>query len=217
MKISTPSIAIAAAASSLLGTPASAQGGASWAVGDSAVTTITYAGAPLAPPQLDRSPEEMALLFRAACIETGGTEAGIDAAVASGRLQLVGSTFKVPATKKKPAYSIRFWTAPGVVVARTDGFPEVEEAQCNATFNPPAGPRNAELADAVTAVLAAPPANASEAVKKNGKRNKGFTPRWIVAGQPGESKVVTAVAMRANRFTPGDHVLIAIRPEPARR
>ena len=186
-------------------------------MGDGAVTTITYSGAPLPPPRLDRSPEEMALLFKAACIDTGGTEAGIDAAVASGRLKLVGSTFTVPATRKKPGYAIRFWTGPGVVVARTDGFPLVKEAQCNATFNPVAGPRNDALAEAVTAVLATPPANVSEAVKRNGKRNKDFTPRWIVAGEAGESRVVTAVAMRANRFSPGDHVLIAARPEPAKR
>src|SRR5688572_13703574 len=111
MKISAPHIAITAAASCLLATPALAQGGASWAVGDGAVTTITYAGVPLAPRPLDRTPEDMALLFKSACLDTGGTEAGIDAAVASGRLQLVGSTFTVPASKRKPAYSIRIWTA----------------------------------------------------------------------------------------------------------
>ena len=212
-----PLALLLAAASCLLATPALAQGGASWAVGDGTVTTITYAGAPLAPPQLHRTPEEMALLFKSACLDTGGTEAGIDAAVASGRLQLVGSTFSVPATRKRPAYAIRFWSAPGVVVARTDGFPLVKEAQCNATFNPPGGPRNAELADAVTDVLAAPPANAAEAVKRNGKRNKDFTPRWVVAGEEGKPRVVTAVAMRANRFNPADHVLIAVRPDPAER
>lgn len=216
MTISASRIAIAAAASLLLASPAWAQSGASWAVSDSTVTTITFSGEDPPPVRLDRTPEEMARLFKAACLDTGGTEAGIDAAAAPGRVALVRTTFRAAATRKTPAYSIPLWSGPGVVVARTDGFPTVPEAQCNATFLPLTGPRNLELVDAMTLVLGAPPSNAEEGVRRNGKR-KRFSPRWIIDEESGASFVVTAVAMRASRFTPGDHVLIAVRPAPAQR
>lgn len=217
MTISARRAWIAASSFLFVATPAAAQSGASWAVGDSTVTTITFSGAAPPPVRIDRSAEEMARLFKSACIDTGGTEAGIDAAMASGRLPLVRTTFRAAATRKDPAYSLPLWSGPGVVVARTDGFPSVPEAQCNATFLPLTAPRDSELVDAMTAALAAPPSNVAEAVKRNGKRNKHFSPRWVIAGESGAPLVVTAVAMRANRFTPGDHVLIAVRPAPAQR
>ncbi len=198
--------------------PAAAQNGASWAVGDSGVTTILLSGANQQPVRADRTPEEMASLFKAACLDSGGRPEAIDSAVAEGKLRLAGSTVTVNGSKKRPPVQVRLWSGPGVVVAWSDGFFAMREAQCNATFHPITLPTDESVAEALAKVLGGAPINAGEAVKKNGKPDKGFVPRWTWSEGSNAPVTVNGFAMRGNRYAPGDKVLMAARPvsEPAR-
>ncbi len=191
--------------------PAAGQSGASWATGDTAITTLGFVGAGPPPVRADRSPEEMARLFKTACLDTGGEAEAIDTAVADGRLPLVATVFNVAATKKRPAFQLRLWSGPGVVVTRTDGFYAVPEAQCNATFHILTVPTNAALTEGMTKVLGAPPYNIAEAVKKNGKPDKRFVPLWTRSEGSNPPVVINGIAMRGGRFTI-DQVLMAARP-----
>lgn len=200
-------IAVFAAAGA--GGPAAAQLGASWATGDTAITTLGFAGVASSPVRADRSTEEMARLFKAACLDTGGRAEAIDAAVADGRLALVGTNFTVTATKKRPELKLRLWSGPGIVIARTDGFRDVPEAQCSASFHPLTHPTSAALTEGMTAVLGAP-SNAAEAVKENGKRAKRYVPLWTLSDGAGAPVIVNGISMRGGRFT-ADSVLMAAR------
>jgi len=191
------------------GGPAAAQMGASWATGDTAITTIVFAGANRLPARADRSPEEMARLFKTACLDTGGRAEAIDSAVADGRLALAGTNFTVTATKKRPELKLRLWSGPGIVVARTDGFYAVREAQCSASFHPLTHPTSAALTEGMTKVLG-PPSNAAEAVRKNGKRAKRFVPLWNWSEGSSPPVIVNGIAMRGGRFS-ADSVLMAAR------
>jgi hypothetical protein len=138
----------------------------------------------------------------------------IDGGVADGRLALVGSTVAVNGSKKQPPIQLRLWSGPGVVVARTDGFFAVREAQCNATFYPLTLPDRAVLTEAMTRILGAPPSNAAKAVKKDGKPDKRFAPLWTLSEGSGPPLTVSGIAMRGNQYMPGNRVFMAVRPAP---
>jgi hypothetical protein len=201
---------VALVAAAAAGGPAAAQMGASWATGDTAITTLGFGvDAPPPPVRADRSTEAMAQLFKAACLDTGGREEAIDAAVAAGKLALVGTNFTVIATRKRPELKLRLWSGPGIVIARTDGFPDVPEAQCSASFHPLTHPTSLALTEGMTKVLGAP-SNASEAIRKNGKRAKRFVPLWTLSDGSGAPVIVNGIAMRGGRFT-ANSVLMAAR------
>ncbi|MET1110524.1 MAG: hypothetical protein ABWX67_03255 [Allosphingosinicella sp.] len=200
-------IALVAAAGA--GGPAAAQMGARWATGDTAITTLGFGGADPPPVRADRSTEDMARLFKTACLDTGGRTEAIDAAVADGRLALVGINFTVTATKKRPELKLRLWRGPGIVIARTDGFSDVREAQCSASFHPLTHPTSMALTEGMTKVLGAP-SNAAEATGKNGKRAKRYVPIWTLSDGAGAPVIVNGIAMRGGRFT-ADSVLMAAR------
>lgn len=162
----------AAAAIALAGLAGSAgaQDGASWATGDGAMTTLMFGGGSGLPPAPAAiAPDEMARLFKRLCLDTNGDPAAIDAAAAAVSPALTAAPMKVSAGKNKPEIQLHLWRGPGIVVAQTDGFFAVREAQCNITFYPTALPDAASLATALGAAIGTGPTNAAEAVKGNGK------------------------------------------------
>ena len=202
---------MAAAAIALAGLAgaASAQEGASWATGDGAMTTLMFGGGSGLPPTpAAMAPEDMARLFKRICLDTNGDPAAIDAAAAAASPALTAAPMKVSAGKNKPEIQLHLWRGPGVVVAQTDGFFAVQDAQCNITFYPTALPDRSSLATALGAAIGTEPSNAADAVKK-GKPNKHYLPIWVVGTAP--PRRVSAVAMRGNQYTPGDRVLFAAR------
>jgi hypothetical protein len=207
---------VAAVVALSLSSLAAAQNGASWASGDSAVTTLMIGGYndPPPPPQ-PYAPAEMAQLFKQVCLDTAGDPAAISAAVASGSLKLESVPVMLAAGKKSPAVAIPMWRGPGLVAAHTAGFASVREAQCNITFYPSALPDRSALAEAVSAAVGSAPVNAAEAIKKNGKPDKYYSPRWSFASGADAFRV-NAIVMKGNRYLPGDRVLIALRPEAKR-
>ena len=192
--------------------PAAAQSGASWATGDGALTTLMIGGSdqPLPTPTA-LAPGDMARLFKQLCLDTNGDPAAIDAAAAASSPALTAEPVKVKAGKDKPELQLHLWRGPGMVVAQTDGFFAVKEAQCNVTFYPIALPDSAALAASLGTAIGTGPSNAAQAVKGNGKPNKNYVPVWTVGPAAGPSRRVTAIAMRGNQYMVGNRVLFAAR------
>jgi hypothetical protein len=192
--------------------PGAAQSGASWAVGDTAIMTIAFGGIDMSTPvPMDMPTEDMARLFKTMCLDTGGDPAAMAAAAERDLPGLRSAPVTVKDGKKEPYVEIRLWRGPGVVVAQTDGFRSVPQAQCSATFYPVTMPNRAALTDALAAAIGALPGNAAEATKRNGKPDKSYVPLWTVAQGSNPARTVNAISMKAAQHTPISTILIAVR------
>jgi hypothetical protein len=192
--------------------PGAAQSGASWAVGDTAIMTIAFGGIDRSTPvPMDMSTEDMARLFKTMCLDTGGDPAAMAAAAERGLPDLRSAPVRVKDGKKEPYVELRLWRGPGVVIAQTDGFRSVPEAQCNATFYPVTMPNRAALTSALAAAIGAPPGNLAEATKRNGKPQKRYVPLWTIKQGSNPARTVNAIPMPVSRFTLIPTILIAVR------
>jgi hypothetical protein len=187
--------------------PAFAQSGAMWTDPFGRMMSMQFvSGNPVAPYPRDRSPAEMASLFRTLCLETGGDGARLAAAAAAAGLSAAPHT--MPATKKAAAVTLGVWTGDGLILSQTSGFPGAP-AQCNATFYVRALPERQAVTDAVAAVIGRPPSNLASATDKKGRPKKYYNPEWLSA--VGEPRIITAFVAKGYSGMPGDRVQISIR------
>ena len=202
-RLVTASFALAFAA------PVAAQNGAMWVDDYGRMMSMEFAGGSgAAPAPVDRSPAEMAAVFRKACIDTQADPAGLAAAAVA--LGLAADPLTVPVGKKAPPVVLNIHRAPGLVVSQTGGFFAAKVAQCNVTFYVNALPDRADMAAAVTAALGTSPANAASATKKNGTPNKNYEPEWATSFG-GTPQVVAAHVGKGSQYMPGNRVQIAVR------
>jgi hypothetical protein len=185
--------------------PATAQNGANWSTGAGSITTIQFAGGSgSAPDAVARTPIEAAIAFKKWCLDSGG-----DPALAAAEFQdFGGAILPVSGGKDKPPAKLHIYNGPGAVVAQTDGFFAVPQAQCNVSFYVPALPDKAEMQEAVSALFATPPTNAADAVKKNGKPNKRYVPTWEVTDAKGNVRLITYSTLGSGFDAAGNRVML---------
>ncbi|HEX9946859.1 MAG TPA: hypothetical protein VGA98_04895 [Allosphingosinicella sp.] len=188
--------------------PAFAQSGAMWTDPYGRMMSMQFvSGNPVAPEPRDRSPAEMASLFRTLCLESGGDGARLAASAAAAGLGAVPHT--IPATKKSAAVTLGVWTGGGLILSQTSGFFAAPNAQCNATFYVRSLPERQAVTDALAAVIGRPPSNLASATDKKGRLKKFYNPEW--SSQAGEPRIITAFVAKGYSGMPGDRVQISIR------
>jgi len=188
--------------------PAFAQSGAMWTDPLGRMMSMQFvAGNPVAPAPRDRSPAEMARLFRTLCLESGGDGARVAASAAAAGLTAVPHT--IPASKKAAPVTLGVWAGEGLILSQTSGFFAAPDAQCNATFYVRALPERQAVTDALAAVIGRAPSNLASATDKKGRLKKFYNPEWLSA--VGEPRIVTAFVAKGYSGMPGDRVQISIR------
>lgn len=197
----------------LAAAPAAAQNGAMWVNPSGQMMSIIFSGGGGAPPApMDRSPEEMARLFKALCVDGSADPAGfLESARVAG---LQAAPIEVAGGKKTAPETIDLWGGAGMVVSRSEGNRSVPNAQCNATFYVSTLPERQAVTDAVAAAIGQPPSNLAAAVDKKGKPRKYFSPEWTMAEAAG-GRIVTAFVAKGNNYMPGNRVQISIRTPKA--
>jgi hypothetical protein len=189
--------------------PAFAQSGAMWVDPIGRMMSMQFVGGNVAAPgPRDRSPAEMAGLFKTLCLDNGGDGAGLAAAAGAAGLSAVPHT--IPGSKKTGPVTLGVWTGEGVTVSQTSGFFAAPTAQCNATFYVRALPERQAVTDALAAVIGAAPSNLASATDKKGRPKKYYNPEWSLdAG--GEPRIVTVFVAKGYSGMPGDRVQISVR------
>lgn len=167
--------------------------------------TFTLPGDAGPPPTSDRPAADMATMFKNVCVDAA-SDAATGAAAAAAGLSVAPAKF--PFGPKAPPINASVWSGPGVTVSRTEGFFAAPLAQCNATFYVETLPGKQEVADAVSRVLGAPPANLAEATDKNGKPKRFYAPIWKIAGD--QPRIVSASVSGGSQYTPGAKVQLSI-------
>ena len=187
---------------------AAAQGGAMWVDRQGRMMSLQFSGGNGAPPApADRTAAQIAALFQSLCVATEGDPARIAAAAAAAGAGLTAQPETVPGARNAPPLVLDIWRGEGLVVTRTAGFFAAPNAQCNAIFYVPSLPDKAAVVAALTAALGAPPANADQAVRRNGRPNPHYAPEWSVAG----GRMVVAHVVAGSQYMPGNRVHIGIR------
>lgn len=189
--------------------PAFAQSGAMWTDPIGRMMSMQFVGGNMAAPDpRDRSPAEMAGLFKSLCLDNWRNGPGLDAAAAAARLEAVHHT--IPGSKKSTPVTLGVWTGGGVTLSQTSGFFAAPTAQCNATFYVRTLPDRQALTDALAAAIGAAPSNLASATDKKGRPKKYFNPEWSLdAG--GELRIVTAFVSKGYSGMPGDRVQMSVR------
>jgi hypothetical protein len=203
---------VGAALALALTTPAVAQSGAMWVDDLGRMMEVGFGGVSLVanPVATDRSPVEMAALFKRVCLDTSGDPVMLppDAADAA---MLEATPFDIPANKKMPSIRLNMWRGKGVVLSQATGFFAAPNAQCNAVFYLPALPERDAIVAAMTGIVGSAPVNGDKAMK-NGKPVRYYVPEWRVTF--GDSPwIVVAHVSAANQSLPGNRVLLAVRSE----
>lgn len=187
--------------------PALAQSGAMWTDPFGRRMSMQFvSGNPVAPAPRDRSPSEMASLFRTLCLETGGDGARLATSASAAGLSAAPHT--MPATRKAAAVTLGVWTGEGLILSHSSGFPGAT-AQCNTTFYVRTLPERQSVTDALAAVIGRAPSNLASATDKRGRLKKSYNPEWLSA--TGEPRIVTAFVAKGYSGMPGDQVQISIR------
>jgi hypothetical protein len=169
--------------------PAAAQLGGAWAdkYGRSLVMSFGGTGVTDLQPG-SRTLEESAQAFNRICLGTGFDRAAVGAAA-----EATGWGFRYQAVEvpmKPSPIDIGGWAAPGATVLTTRKLFFAPNAQCNLVVALASIPSPAELRSALTEVLGAEPANAADAVKRNGQPNSRYQPEWVMASAAGLERIV---------------------------
>jgi len=185
-----------------------AQGGAMWVDRHGRMMSLQFSGGNGAPPApADRTAGQMAALFQSLCVATEGDPARITAAARAAGAGLAAQPENVPGGRNAPPLVLDIWRGEGLVVTRTAGFFAAPNAQCNAIFYVRSLPDKAAVVAALTAALGSAPANADQAVRRNGRPNPHYIPEWSVAG----GRAVVAHVAAGYQHMPGDRVQLGIR------
>ncbi|MGZ8284610.1 MAG: hypothetical protein ACXW27_05755 [Allosphingosinicella sp.] len=189
--------------------PAFAQSGAMWIDPVGRMMSMQFVGGNIpAPDPRDKSPAEMANLFKTLCLDNGGGGAGLAAAAAAAGLSARRHT--IPASKKTAPVTLGVWTREGLALSQTSGFFGRHPAQCNATFYVRALPERQAVMDALAAVIGAAPSNLASATDKKGRPKKYYNPEWSL-DSGGEPRIVTAFVAKGYSSMPGNRVQISVR------
>lgn len=189
--------------------PAFAQSGAMWTDPLGRMMSMQFAGgSPIPPETRDRSPAEMASLFKSLCLDNWRNGPGLDAAAAAAGLGTAHHT--IPGTKKSAPVTLGVWTGGGLTLSQTSGFFATRAAQCNATFYVRTLPERQAMTDALAAVIGAAPSNLGSATDKKGRPKKYYNPEWTL-DSAGEPRIVTAFVAKGYSGMPGDRVQISVR------
>jgi hypothetical protein len=189
--------------------PALAQSGAMWTDPIGRMMSMQFAGGnPVAPNPRDRSPAEMAGLFKTLCLDNWRDGPGLEAAAAAAGLSTAHHT--IPGGKKTAPVTLGVWTGEGLTLSQTSGFFAAPTVQCNATFYVRALPERQAVADALAAAIGAAPSNLASATDKKGRLKKFYNPEWSL-DSGGEPRIVTAFIAKGYSGMPGDRVQISVR------
>ncbi|ATY33639.1 hypothetical protein [Sphingomonas psychrotolerans] len=186
---------------------ASAQSGAMWTDDLGRMMSLDFAGGTATPPApVAIEPAAMTDLFKNVCVLGDARAVGVSKAAVAQSLTPVQFAM---GGKNPPA--IGLWRGEGVIISQADVFLGNKSPQCNATFYVAGLPAKDAVVSAMTAALGAPPANAAEAVGKNGKPAKWWTPEWSVTATDGTPLIAVAHITRGGRDMPGDRIQLSLR------
>jgi hypothetical protein len=189
--------------------PAFAQSGAMWVDPLGRMMSMQFVGGNIAAPDpSDRSPAEMAGLFKALCLDNMGGGAGLAAAAAAAGLSARPHT--IPGSKKTAPVTLGVWTREGLALSQTSGLFARHPAQCNATFYVRDLPERQAVIDALAAMIGAAPSNLASATDKKGRPKKYYNPEWSL-DSGGEPRIVTAFVSKGYSGMPGDRVQMSVR------
>jgi hypothetical protein len=172
-------------------------------------------GVPIAPLSrvpivpINRSPAEMASLFKDVCLSTNGDPVNIASATNMGNLNLTAAPISMPGMGRRDR-PLNIWRGSGLVVSQSDGFFAARFVQCNVLFYPQQLPSREGVIDAVSGALGSAPSNAASARKRNGTFNRSYEPEWAVA-LAGAPAIVTAHVWEGSPVIPGSRVQISVR------
>src|SRR4051812_35391876 len=104
-------LAAAAGLACVLAVPALAQGGATWVDKYGRLMTFSFPGDTQPPAMSDRSPADMAALFKTLCLDTGSDSASMGSAAAAAGLSV--SPVHFPFGPKAPPINASAWSGSG--------------------------------------------------------------------------------------------------------
>jgi len=170
------------------------------------------------------SADEVAYFFRQACLDSKLDLAAVDAAVSGAKWPMKRSDVKIPFNRPEFDTPVPQWVGSGrglTVAPATYGIPtgsgfRVAGPQCTFVSGTPSFDRQA-LETALTNAIGTGPHNASEAVKKNGKPNKRYEPRWLWTGPNGVLQEVGFALIPSFGTSPGKLQVALIPPKPAKK